>query len=290
MKLKTICNHAAIIVALLFFNGLKAFSQEADSAMTRSDSLLFCRMADQLKPAIHESSGQLLLKAAISFKDTPYVGKTLEVNKHESLVVNLRELDCSTFIESCLAIVLTLKSGNITFAEFKDNLETLRYRDGNLMGYESRLHYFSDWIYDNQRKGVLKDVTKKLGGVPYTKEINFMSTHPGSYAQLNNNPALVDSISRIEKEIASRAYYYIPKEQVEVIEPKLEEGMIVAITSGVTGLDIAHVGFLVRKNGRIHLLHASSDAGKVIIGEKPLSEYLAGNKKQTGIMVLRIQK
>jgi hypothetical protein len=290
MNFNTMRNYLLILLLLLSFYGTKAYSKGGDSTLCINDSLIFYKKADLLKSATEGSLAKLLIKTAKSFEGTPYVGKTLEGNNHESLVVNLRELDCSTFIESSLAIALTLKSGNITFAEYKNNLETLRYRDGNLEGYESRLHYFSDWIYDNQRKGIIKDITKKLGGIPYTKEINFMSMHPGFYAQLNNNPAVVDSICQIEKEITSRKYYFIPKEKVEAIEPRLDEGMIVAITSAVTGLDIAHVGFLVKVNGRIHLLHASSDAVKVIVGEKPLSAYLAGNKKQTGIMVLKVLK
>ena len=117
-----------------------------------------------------------------------------------------------------------------------------------------------------------------------------MSTHPGYYAQLKNDTVMVDAISCFEKKINARKYFYIPKEEVVKIEPQLEEGMIVAITSGVTGLDIAHLGFLVRVNGRIHLLHASSDFKKVMVSEKPLSDYLAGNKKQTGIMVLKVME
>jgi len=266
------------------------FSQEGDSTLLLNDSLIYYQKVELLKPVISENTGELIVKTALSFEGTPYVGKTLEGNSVESLVVNLHELDCSTFIESCLAIVLSEKSGNPTFSVFKDNLLKMRYREGKINSYESRLHYFTDWIYDNQQKGVIKDITKKLGGIPFKKEINFMSTHPVYYDQLKNDTVKVAAIRRFEKKINSRKYFYIPKEEVKNIEPRLEEGMIVAITSGVNGLDIAHVGFLVKVNSRIHLLHASSDFKKVMVSEKPLSDYLAGNKKQTGIMVLKVEK
>jgi hypothetical protein len=290
MKIKTKHSFYTIFYLFQLFCGIKGYCQSNDSTLLSNDSLIFCHKAELLKPIIKGDLGKLLVETALSFEGIPYVGKTLDGNIDESLVVNLHELDCTTFVESCLAIVLTLESDNITFKEYKDNLETLRYRDGNLEGYESRLHYFSDWIYDNQRKGIIRDITHKLGGIPFTKEINFMSTHPAYYAQLKDNQTMVDSISKIEKEISSRRLFYIPKENVKAIEPKLKEGMIVAITSAVAGLDIAHLGFLVKIKGQIHLLHASSDFRKVMISEKTLSDYLAGNKKQTGIMVLKVIK
>jgi hypothetical protein len=235
------------------------------------------------------TKGQLLINAAKLFIGIPYTSKTLEGNSEEQLIVNLRGLDCSTFIESALSLTLVAESDNPCYSQYTNVLKNIRYRDGVIDGYESRLHYFTDWIFDNQQKGIIEDVTQKLGGIPYEKEINFMSTHPGAYIQLGNDSDMVSRIDYFEKEISGRDYYYIPKDSVATVEPKLEEGMIVGITTAIAGLDIAHVGFLVKHNERIHLLHASSDAGKVVVSDKPLVDYLAGNKKQTGIMVLKIQ-
>lgn len=279
-----------LLTLLAGFCCSRAFSQACDSTLQQNDSILYIHKAELLAKETNKKRSELLIETAKSFIGTPYIGKTLEGNQGESLVINLHGLDCSTFIESSLAITLTMKPDHFNFSEFKEKLGKIRYRNGIIAGYGSRLHYFSDWIYDNQQKGIIKDITQEIGGIAFNKEINFMSSHPGYYARLNNNPGLVDSISQFEKAISSRKYFYIPKENVEAIEPRLEEGMIVAITSGVAGLDIAHVGFLVKVNGRIHLLHASSDAGKVIISEKPLPEYLSMNKKQTGIMVLKVEE
>ena len=106
--------------------------------------------------------------------------------------------------------------------------------------------------------------------------------------QLANDPSLIDKIREIENNISGSPHYYIPKEEVKSIEPKLKDGMIVAITTSLNGLDIIHTGILISEKGRIHLLHASSDCKKVVISEKPLEEYLLGNKLQTGIMVLKV--
>lgn len=278
-----------VAVIVVLFGVRIGYCQTIDSLPMRSDSLIFLQKSQLLKGEMNNEAGKLLVEVARSFMGTPYVGKTLEGNKEEQLVVNLRELDCTTFIESCLSITLALKRDDGTFGSFKEELKKMRYRSGVLNGYDSRLHYFSDWIYDNQKKGIVKDVTKKLGGIPYKKTISFMSSHPGYYEALNNNEKMIESIRATEKEINKRSYYYIPKDKVGSIEPKLEAGMIIAITSGVDGLDIAHDGFVVKENGKVHLLHASSDGKRVMISEKSLSEYLAGNKKQTGIMVLKVR-
>lgn len=227
-------------------------------------------------------------QVALSFECTPYVGKTLEINNSESLVVNLRELDCSTFLETVLSIVLTKKSGEESFQKYKEILATLRYRNGTICGYESRLHYFSDWIHDNEQKGIVKDITRELGGIEFHKKINFMSTHSSAYKQLKDDSSMVIKIIEIEKAMSLRNFYYIPKDSVAAIESQLSDGMIVGITSAVDGLDIAHVGFLIRKDGQIRLLHASSDEGKIVVSTKSLSEYLSGNKKQNGIVVMKL--
>jgi hypothetical protein len=252
------------------------------------DSVLFYEKVKELKELRGEKTSILFAKTGRSFIGHPYTHKTLETGNVESLVVNFREFDCTTFVETCLAFSLTLKSGNITFTNFKHFLSEIRYRDGKIENYDSRLHYFCDWITDNQKKGIITDTTKFFGGIAFQKPIDFMSTHVGSYMQLKNDSTLIPGISNIEKEISSRNYLFIPKENIANIESSLEEGMIVAITSDIKGLDIAHTGMLVRENGQIHLLHASSDAGKVVISEKIFQDYLMGNKRQTGVILLKV--
>jgi hypothetical protein len=255
----------------------------------KQDSIIFFEKMKELKGNSNKSRSQLLVKTGRSFIGYPYLGKTLETGNIESLVVNLREFDCTTFVETCLAFSLTLKSEKITFENFKHYLKEIRYRDGEIENYDSRLHYFCDWITDNQKKGLITDTTKFFCGIAMQKQIDFMSTHVGSYMQLKNDSMLIPGIREIEKDISSRNYLYVPKENIGSIESRLEEGMIVAITSDIKGLDIAHTGMLVIENGGIHLLHASSDAGKVVISEKTFLEYIMGNKHQTGVMLLKVK-
>jgi len=231
---------------------------------------------------------ELMVKVGTYFKETPYKAATLEINPDdEKLVINLREMDCTTFAENVLAISRTIKSGNPTFEKFAGELQNIRYHDGKIDGYTSRNHYFSDWIFENDRKGFVKSVSNEIAGTLYQKTINFMSTHPESYLQLKGHPEMIKIIAEKENEITSRKTYFIPKEKIGDIQSELKAGDIVGITSRVDGLDVSHVGILVRKNGSVHLLHASTKAKKVIISEETLEEYLLNSKSVTGIMVAR---
>jgi hypothetical protein len=228
-----------------------------------------------------------MIKIGTFLEETPYVAYTLEKDSLEKLVINLRELDCTTFAENCLAISRTIRSGNHSFERFTAELENLRYRNGKLIDYPSRLHYFSDWIFNNEKKKLIADVSKEIAQTLYLNKVDFMSTHPDSYPQLKNNPGFVSEFKKQEEEISSRITFYIPKEKIAKVEDKLMDGDIVGITTNIKGLDISHVGLLVRKAGRIHLMHASSRAKKVIISDNTLEEYLAASKSATGIMVAR---
>jgi hypothetical protein len=228
---------------------------------------------------------QRIVAIGQSFKSTPYQSHTLEATPSEQLIVNLRGLDCTTFVESTLA--LALQSPDTSFQAYCQMIQRLRYRNDTVAGYPSRLHYLSDWLHENQQKGLLELVTEQMGGKPYDKELRFMSTHRSAYWQLKEQ-GNYEALLKVEDVLASRKLFYIPKADIKNIEKQLLDGDIIAITTSVPGLDASHVGFVVWQNGRAHLLHASSDAGQVIVSPKPLAEYLLGNKTQTGIMVARI--
>ncbi len=230
-------------------------------------------------------AADLIIKVGEFFLEAPYVDHTLEIEP-EQLVINLREFDCTTFAENCLAISKTIKSKNPGFEQFSKTLQEIRYRNGKIENYPSRIHYFSDWIYTNEQKGYIKDISREIG-MKYDLNVNFMSTHPDSYKQLQNNSNFAEELAKKEKEISSRTMYFIPKEKVLDVEDKLQEGDIAGITTNIEGLDISHVVILVRKGNRIHILHASSDAGKVVISENTLEDYLLNSKTATGIMVAR---
>lgn len=225
-----------------------------------------------------------LMKIAKFFIGTPYKSATLEGNAQEKLVINLRELDCTTFVENMIAIKLS-----DDFENFKQNLQKIRYRNGEINGYHSRLHYFRDWIFDGEKKQIFKNVTKDFGGEILQKKINFMSENSQKYAALKNNENEKSHILEIENALNLRTHYYIKKENFSACENKIKNGDVIGFCSAVKGLDVSHVGFAVWENGELHLLHASSIEKKVMISQKKLAEYLAGNEKMTGIIILRLE-
>jgi len=223
-----------------------------------------------------------------SFIGTDYKASTLEKGEKESLVINLTGLDCYTFLESSLALARCIKAAKTSFEDYQKELINIRYRDGKIIEYPSRLHYFSDWVYDMNKRGIGKDVTKEIGGLPYSKNIDFMSAHIEAYKQLHQHPHFVEAISLIEKKISMRENFWIPQAEIENNESKIQSGDIIGITTNIPGLDISHTGIAIRMDdGRIHLMHAPNVGFKVQITEKPLSDYILANKKQTGIIVLR---
>ncbi len=230
------------------------------------------------------------LNIAKSFLNRPYKAHTLEGNTSEKLVVNLREFDCLSFVESCIAMGLTYRKNDISYDKYESYLKRLRYYNkGKIKGYESRIHYFSDWLYTHENDGLMQDITPTLGGIAWKKDIHFMSTHWNKYP-FPKDMELLGKFIRIEERINSQSYTFIPKINVKSVENQLINGDIIAITTSVEGLDITHVGFAIRLHDkRVYLLHASSDFKRVMVTDKPLSEYLAKNKTHTGIMVARLK-
>lgn len=217
-----------------------------------------------------------------------YEAHTLEKGDSEQLVIHLTGLDCYTFFESSLVFARCIKKNKTTFKDFQNELRLIRYRNGKINKYPSRLHYASDWLYDNAKRGIVKDVTKEIGGEKFTKKIDFMSNHPQSYKQLKANPEFVKQIADIEVEITDRDKYFIAQENITEAESKIKNGDIILITANTEGLDISHTGIAVKmENGRIHFMHAPLLGKKIQITSEPLSEYVIKLKRHTGIMVAR---
>jgi len=234
-----------------------------------------------------KSPNERIIEIGKWFLNTPYVEKTLELPGEEKLVINLMGLDCTTYLETVVTLARLAQMGEFSFEDYARELEFLRYQDGIRKDYPSRLHYFSDWIYQNEQKGIIKDVTKEIGGKVYANNPSFMSSNPQYYAQLVN-PDFVKRLKEAEAEISKRTYHYISKEEIFNQETKIISGDLIAITTSMQNLDIVHVGFAIEKEGRIHLLHAGTKNMKVEISEIPLHDYLKGNKSQSGIMVGRL--
>jgi len=235
------------------------------------------------------SNGSLIIETGKLFLQTPYVGGTLENNGVEKITINLHELDCTTYLENVLALSKLSARSKITINEFSSELKFIRYRNGELNNYTSRLHYFTDWIFDNEGKGLIIDITKKIGGESYDKTINFMSAHIDSYPALVRDSLLIRTIIQTEKDINKRKHYYIPEGKIQQIENQIEDGDLIAITTKIKGLDVSHTGIAIHLNERLHLMHASSKAKKVVISDIPLADMILKNRLQSGIIVARVQ-
>lgn len=285
---------SGISILLLFFTITACYSISKKNTKI-SDKVVFLQKDKEILEQIlqlysnekNAATSDLIIKVGSFFKETPYVAHTLETEP-EQLIVNLRELDCTTFAENCLAIARTIKSDNPSFEQFTHELQNIRYRNGVINGYTSRIHYFSDWIFENNKKYLLKDISKEIAEMPYRLSVNFMSTHPESYVQLKDS-TLIPVIAKQEKEISKREMYYIPKEKIAAVENRLHDGDIAGITTSIKGMDISHVVILRRVAGRMHILHASSTAKKVILSEETLEDYLKSSKSATGVMIARPQ-
>jgi len=282
-----------IQVTLTFFLICNTFSILSAQVFSEKD-VEICNSKFELainKELSEKSIGDVIVEIGKSFLGTDYLAHSLETDGDEQLVINLTALDCTTFLENSLVLARCIKGGDTTFENYQNELQFIRYRGGVIEGYPSRLHYFSDWIYDNVVKGVVEDVTEEIGGKKIKFKLNFMSTHPENYKQLKSHQGGTDFIPIIknqEKKISCREYYFIPKEEFSLSEKLVQNGDLIAITTTVEGLDIGHIGIAVQMDdGSIHLLHAPSENTKVQISEEPLSDYLMKYKRHSGIIVLR---
>nr|WP_299382417.1 N-acetylmuramoyl-L-alanine amidase-like domain-containing protein [Allomuricauda sp.] len=249
------------------------------------DSIAFTTKLEQLKQMQIMGDSHSIVGIGKSFLDMPYVEKTLEIGETETVVVNLRGFDCTTYVENVLAFGKLLEDQGDTFGQFAKSLETIRYRNGKLDGYPSRLHYFTDWIRTNEKKGLVKAITAEIGGIPNKKPINFMGTHRSLYPFLTDEQNYKAMLA-VEKELANEELCILPQDDIEAQEHLIRSGDIIALATSIEGLDVTHTGFAIEQNGRIHLLHASSK-GSVRITKEPLVDYLRKIKSNIGIIVAR---
>jgi hypothetical protein len=229
---------------------------------------------------------ELVLAVGRRFLDAPYGSDTLVREGPEELVVNLRVFDCVTFVENTVVLAGLIRSGRTAFDDYTAALERIRYRRGRCDGFASRLHYFTDWLYNNSRKGLVHDITREIGGVPLRKMFHYITDrredHPGL-----SDPDAFRRLRIIEGICSRRPLFYVPKAHLAKAEPGLTDGDLIAIATDERGLDVCHTGLAVLLQGQIHLLNASSAAGRVVLSEIPLDRYLQMRRSRTGIIIGR---
>lgn len=259
----------------------------------RNDSLTICRLLDEAHSLPRTTNFPLFF--ARKFLDIPYVAHTLEINDDERLVVNTRQLDCTTLVETVTALTLCTYRHLFTWRDYLNALTAMRYRRAQIDDYTSRIHYFTEWITLNTEAGIVTEI--QAPNPPFSAvqhvNVNYMSTHPKSYKALREHPEFVSAIREMEQRVTGGTFRYIPKQAVKnhaLLRKVINDGDIIAITCKKAGLDIAHLGFAVWKNGQLHLLNASLLHKKVVEEPMTLYQYLQKHSTHTGIRIIRINK
>jgi hypothetical protein len=227
----------------------------------------------------------ILQTVAEQFLGASYQAGLLDKSDRETLLISLDRFDCVLFVETVLALTQNIAAKQESYWNFENRILNIRYRDGILQGYCSRLHYFSDWLDNNQKRGNLQNLTVDLGGIPLNKKINFMSSHRHLYRQLKEE-ANYQCIVGVEEKLNTLKINYIPTQNIKSIYPRLRKGDIIAIVTNIPGLDVTHTGLIYKTSeGNIGLIHASP-IGKVAIAPD-LQRYTSKVENAIGIIVAR---
>ena len=239
------------------------------------------------KQNLHDRSiGEIVQAIADKFQGKPYAEGLLDKSGEEKLIVTLNKFDCVLFVETVLAIARGVAVEDYDYQNFVNRIEEQRYLNGKINGYCSRLHYFSEWINDNQKRQTVENITAELGGVPMKKTLNFMSQHRRSYPQMVKDEATYQCIVSQEAELAKTTVNYIPTNQIKSLYSQLKPGDIVAVATDVKGLDVTHTGLVYRNaDGNMGLIHASP-AGEVTVAYD-LQRYIRRAESAIGIVVAR---
>lgn len=254
-----------------------------------SDTLRLTQLLDQAVARSFVNPEARVAFFGRAFIGTPYVAHTLE-GEEEVLTVNLDELDCTTFVETSMALAYTVGETRRSWRDFVYNLRRMRYRGGEVDGYPSRLHYICDWAVDNIHRGNFKDVTRDF---PRSNEmartIDFMTSNRDKY------PALADSanyarIRSVESGYRLHRFPYIKTVDLgnKDMKAAFHDGDVVALVSSLKNLDVTHMGIVVRQDGELYLLHASSKDGKVELTERPFADFMKRNRQWVGVRVFRL--
>ena len=239
--------------------------------------------------------GSAVARIGLRLVGTPYEPGTLELDGPEALVINFRALDCVTFVENVIALTSFVRAHSVDVMSdsawarrwYEAKLSQVRYRNGFADKYESRFHYFSEWLSAHAGEGWLELIASDLGGRRDEEPIYFMSANSQAYRQLSD-AATLHAIRSMERELnVGGARIFLPQSELAGAVQGVREGDVIAATSTVPGLDIAHTGIAVRFNGAIHLLHAPLVGDSVEVSVEPLAARIQRISSQDGVMVGR---
>lgn len=278
-----------LLLTLLLAYNLSTAQTEVRFHNEKSDTTRLTTLLDRAAKMKFKSPEERVAFFGRQFIGTPYGAHTLE-GEQEILTVNLDSLDCTTFVETALAMAITAQERRWSWRDFIYNLRRIRYRQGSVDGYASRLHYICDWALDNTARGNFSEVTNRFPKVNYAvKTISFMSENADKYPALADSATLAN-IKNVEIGYRNHRYPFIKTIDTSEKNTKAEfrQGDIVAFTSNLKNLDVTHMGIIVVRDGAPYVMHASLSAGKVLISETPLDKFLKRNRSFTGVRVFRL--
>ena len=211
--------------------------------------------------------GQRIALLSNTFLGLEYQESTLIGNEHspEIFVINLQGVDCFTFIEYIEAMRLSK-----SFSEFRANLRRVRYESG-VVSFSKRNHFFTDWIENNT--DFIRDITGEIAARAPKRVQKILNVR-------DDGTFLLPGIHPVERKIE-----YIPAHEIDdSAVNSLKTGDYIGIYSHVRGLDVSHVGILIREGEMVFLRHASSQKKYRKVIDQDLKDYLLN---KPGIIVLR---
>ena len=291
---------ASAAFALTLPPSLLDYPEFGFDAPSEADAVRLRAWATALRSAGMNRSSVPLGRRAIKVGElaigTPYEPYTLEAyikaggdpKSVEPLTVSLTRFDCVTLVESSLAVARASDdTAKPSWQRFSREVERMRYRGGKRRGYTSRLHYFSEWISDGQKRGLLEDLGRDLGGVNDTRPLRFMTEHRSSYPALADDEVFRE-IGKMERSLDGQPRWVIPAEQIAGVENRIQTGDVLAFATAIPGIDVTHAAFAYRGNDSVlRVLHAPLSGGAVEITRSTLPEYVAKIKRSTGILIAR---
>ena len=262
---------------------------------TAAQAALAQKVVQALAPHQDASAADLLVLAARQVLGTPYVGGTLDEGDSEELRVYLDKTDCILLVETCLGLARAVREAGAEtdYDLLCEKIRQTRYRDGVVSCYSDRIHYTAEWVFRGEAAGLFRDVSLELGGAQESHPVSYMTNHYMDYPHLadaGHDPAVrhdLEVIAEIEKELTDNGMAFIPKDRLPRTAQGIRTGDILCFTSGVYGLDIAHVAIALWQDGVLTFIHASPAAGKVVVEGRSVASYLQSRKNMTGVKVVR---
>jgi hypothetical protein len=220
-----------------------------------------------LEASLIEDNGERIkllsdLFVGLDYKESTLIGDS---STAEVFVVNLSGVDCFTFVDYIEAMRL---SGS--FGGFLKSLLRARYRN-SIVSYENRKHFLTDWA--EYAPVTVSDVTDQIGNGKVKGILKTMNLKE------DGTPLLAGIASH------QRKIKYIPHENISgTVVGRLKTGDYVGIYSVMPGLDVSHVGIIIKDGNRVSIRHASSDSRYRKVIDQDFQAYISG---KPGLIILR---